>query len=1755
MNKILFFAFLILLPFSTYSQTIWKSPDMSIVGKISKDLRPIQPNKFDVFDIDVDALSTRLDGAVDRFDGGTAIEVDFPLGNDQFETFSIYTSGAVSKELHAQYPQIQSYVGQSKTNLLNKIYFTITPKGFHGLITGEKILYMDPYSKVSPESIMIYNRKDLNRASDDNFACEVDDSLDSLNKSSVVVAQTKSFRDRTFRTYRLAVAATAEYTAYHDDGDAGNGGPVDDAIAGIVTTITRVNSIFEKEMSIRFSLVGNNGSIIYTDPNNDPYDNYSPSQQIGVNTNNINEVFGGGANDTARSAGAALYDVGHVFSTGGGGLASAIRCGGRTSSKASGVTGIVTPEFDPFDIDYVTHELGHQFGASHTFYNGCFGLSPSSQPYETGSASTIMGYAGICAPNVQDNSDAYFHARSLQQMHSNIASDTCDSQVSLASNNPTAPNAQDLAEKFMPIGTPFKLTAISSQAPDTGEIYTYRWDQLDTGAAASTGATQPPVSSSTKGPMFRSKFATTNPTRYFPNQEEVLNGVDDIWETLSTETREMTFVSTIYDNNINGGQTDQAEVVVKPNTAAGPFVVNTPVETDIWHEGEVRTVTWDVANTNQPLLAEQVNVKLSLDGGYTFPFILASNVSNTGSIDVTIPIGAKTTTARIIVEAVGNYFYNVNNGNFKIKEGTFELTTDTNDFSSCQPTNGLTSFQYNAAPGFSEIVTFNAIGLPAGLIASFSPSTTTVDATVDVVISGTSAVDANQYDFTVEAQSSTATIVKDFTFKLFDNNIGNALQVAPVNGAGNQVANPLLEWEDLASASNYFVEISENPSFSTIVESGTVSFVNSYEPTGLEAGKIYYWKVTPSSDCVVGSVTSISSFQTAQDVCITYDNETYENTAQNASNQNVWNTSVNAVAAKVIVTDDIQVTNLSFYMRATHGDTGHIKMQLSAPTGRFAEIYNRECAAGVNFDLTVSDQGTQTFGCSPGYTGALTGNQRPGQAFTRFNNASALGEWTLLATDRITGTGGTFNEFSVTVCGRLQYVNDIDNNRNLGLTTAFNATSIIDNTLLRSVQTGFTNANLVYVVTNDVDYGQIQLNGVDLNVGDTFTQGDLNNDNIQYVHDSMELVNEDSFGYTVLGNSDTVLLGDVFTIAIEDPTLIYDAGAWSPFAPHAETGGLNAQVLSGVAPIAVSSVINNMDVIGAMSTLDINATLAVKGNLTVDGLVDATDGVLEISGIASQTVSGTGSLDLDALEVNNTVGVSFDAVTNIYNVLRPQSSVINANNNIVFKSNATATGQLDNASLATINGSVKVERYIPAKRAFRFLSSSVNSTASIRENWQENGNVATGLGTHITGASAANGFDITSTGAYSLFTFDNDNYLWSAVPNTNSEQLVIGTPMRMLVRGDRNTDLTNNAATPSNTTLRSSGVLHTGDYAASYATSSGEFAMIANPYQAVVDFKSVLIDASTSGVNANFVYVWDPNLNVRGGYATVDMGTVNGDAIPMSSQANKFLQPGQSVFVATNGASSLTFKESQKAINQPLTQVFGAYDLDNQIIVGLKESTTMNVLDQVIMRFNNSYNDQVDNSDALKFNNLDETLAISNAADILSVEKRQHPQAGDVTPLHISNYRINNYVMELDVNLNSGVTATLVDNEIGTRTVLQNGVNVVNFNVGAAGSDANRFKIEYAAAILSLDQSLLENDLEVFPNPVVGNSFQVNSSYLAGKEVTMTLYNTLGQRIYTHTNEFNGSQTIQPSTVLSSGMYILKVETDVDAVAVQLIVK
>jgi hypothetical protein len=1747
------FIFLSFIVFSSAQGTIWQSVESQSLNAVPPSDRPIVPLKYDLYQIDPSALSQKLIHAVDRFEGGAAIRVDFPLGQDLFETFNVYKSGAMEPALETAYPNVRSYYGYSQSNSLNKIYFTITPQGFRGLITGSQIFYMDPYAKSAANTIMIYNRGNISRGADDSFECHVQGSLSpgTMDLFETTIAA-KAFRDRIFRTYRIAIATTSEYTSYHNDGNAANGDARADALAAIVTTVTRVNSVYEQEMSMRFTLVANNDRLIYFQGQNnlgssDPYDNYSGSQMLGANTTNINNRIGSGS-----------YDIGHVFSTGGGGIAGRSPC---ESGKGQGVTGIVTPEFDPFDIDYVCHEIGHQYGADHTFYNGCFGGSPSPQPYESGSASTIMGYAGICAPNVQDNSDAYFHLISLFQMQNSIDGDTCEVETSLGSNNASAPNSLSLTNKTIPKSTPFKLVGASSVNADANDSYTYNWEQLDTGAAAATGSAQPPLPANTTGPMFRSKFATEDATRYFPNLSDLVGGIDPTWETLPSAERDMRFFCTIRDNNPFGGQTSYGSVTLTVG-AAGPVVIASPAGGETWYEGQSRTITWNVNGTNNSTYATQVNIKLSTDGGYTYPITLANNVSNSGSQSVTIPTGVLTRSARVMVEAVDNYFFNISPANFTIKEGTFELTAVNDLTTACAPANASFTFSYDAAPGFNQSVNFTAVGLPSGINPNFSVNNTTTDVTVNVTLQGTAAVNAGQYAFKVRAASTGVTIEKDFTLKIFDGNVGDVVLVTPINGASNQPVNTLLSWDDLASASSYIVEISNTSSFTTILESASLTNTTTYIPTMLSAGAVYYWRVRPSNGCTAGAVTSIGSFQTAQDVCITYDNETYVNEAQPAgiANQRQWNTSVNAVSAIVNIPDDIEITNVSFYMKATHDDTGHIKMQFSAPTGRFSEVYNRECAAGRNFDLVVSDQGTQNFGCAPGFTGALTGNQRPGQAFSRFNGLSAQGEWVLLATDRTATVGGTFDEFAVTVCGRLQYVNDIDVNRNLGITSPYNATTTIDNSVLRAQKSGEATTAVVFVVTKLPAYGNLKNQGAALVLGDTFTQADVDANRISYLHNATSLDYNDTFEYAVRATNNILSSGNVFPISIEEPTLIYNNTSWAPFAPTTETGSLNAIVQSGTASLTTAASVKDLQVIAGANSLMLSAQLTVSGNMDVAGTLDArSGGHLILDGTSQQQINGTASASImtEDLTITNNTGVVLNTPVDAYGVVTATNASLTTNGNLTFKSNATRTAQFSDATGTTITGSVKVERYIPAKRAFRFLASSVNTAGSIYQNWQENGASTAGLGIHITGSSAgANGFDATSSGNASMFGYDNDNQNWFGVANTNVNTLQVGEAWRALVRGDRTTNITTASPTATNTILRAQGTLHTGDFTASYGTAAGEFAFLANPYQAAIDLKTVLNNATTQGINANYVYMWDPNLNINGAYATVDMSTLNGTAVPATSTANKYAQPGQSFFVQTTGASSITYSESDKETNAAQTSVFSTPAPATRITVSLLDAQSGELRDEAVTSFSGTHTNVVDANDAIKFNNIDETLSILQQGTNLAIEKRDIPQNTETTELHIAQYRGNSYIFDIAVENLNGLQAILVDRFLNMETALAAGSNQIAFNVNAQNSgSANRFAIKYTTGQLSLDTTTLQQDVRVYPNPSTNGNFEISSSLLVGEQASIKMYNALGQLVHSQDGIYQSTIAVRPQSQLSTGTYIVRIGTATQQAAIQILVK
>ena len=206
-------------------------------------------------------------------------------------------------------------------------------------------VYIDPYSREDTEHYVSYRARDFRRPGE-AFSCGVSTHVFPGGKRLAGVSKATS--GTTLRTYRLAVAATGEYTAFH-------GGTVAQGQAAIVTAMNRVNGIYEREVAIRMVLVANNDQVVYTNAGTDPYSNSSGSTMLGQNQSNLDSEIGN-----------ANYDIGHVFSTGGGGVAS-LRVPCVSGSKARGVTGQSSPTGDPFWVDYVAHEMGHQRGDNQTF--------------------------------------------------------------------------------------------------------------------------------------------------------------------------------------------------------------------------------------------------------------------------------------------------------------------------------------------------------------------------------------------------------------------------------------------------------------------------------------------------------------------------------------------------------------------------------------------------------------------------------------------------------------------------------------------------------------------------------------------------------------------------------------------------------------------------------------------------------------------------------------------------------------------------------------------------------------------------------------------------------------------------------------------------------------------------------------------------------------------------------------------------------------------------------------------------------------------------------------------------------------------------------------------------------------------------------------------------------------------------------------------------------------------------------------------
>jgi hypothetical protein len=564
--------------------------------------------------------------------------ITLPMPNGTFERFAV-TKTSVSAEQSSSL-QLYAGVGLDRKDLTASI--ERSDDGWSAMVlSAEGMTFISPVIQGQRDLYMSAAKSDAARAQ--RFRCLVEGSSDRGQTTGAERRLPSSFGGSS-RVYRLAMAATGEYTNFFRRAADTDAQAKARAKIEIERLVARLNQVYGRELAIQFSLVAREGDIIYTDTANDPYTNEDADALLDENQTNLDSIIG-------RNN----YDIGHVVGTGGGGLAT-LRATCVGSSKARGETGSSSPTSDSFYIDYVAHEIGHQFGGNHTF-NGTTGSCGggnrnASTAYEPGSGTTIMAYAGICgSEDITRNSSDYFHAISIDEIIAHITDGgACVTATANGNRAPTVALAGP-ARVLAPGGTPFELRATAND-PD-GDTVLYSWEQFDLGDAS-------PPSDDSRGilrPMFRSQMSIAS-QRAFPSIANVVGAIPPIvsFESLPREAPAVSFRVLARDQR--GGFAFQDATVALVRTA-GPFVITSPTAASTWRSGQTQTVTWSAANTDQPpLLATNVSIELSTDGGATFTTLLAST-PNDNSETITVPAVASPRRAVVRVSGVGQVFFAV----------------------------------------------------------------------------------------------------------------------------------------------------------------------------------------------------------------------------------------------------------------------------------------------------------------------------------------------------------------------------------------------------------------------------------------------------------------------------------------------------------------------------------------------------------------------------------------------------------------------------------------------------------------------------------------------------------------------------------------------------------------------------------------------------------------------------------------------------------------------------------------------------------------------------------------------------------------------------------------------------------------------------------------------------------------------------------------------------------------------------------------
>lgn len=936
------------------------------------------------------------------------IVLEFPNEKGELEAFELQEQPVLSSKLQKQHPWIRTFVGKSLTRKQVRIRVSQSRKGYWSWIQTPEVNYFIQPSKKYPGKHLSYAREARETSV---FRCKTP--LSKLQKyaGSTSIKPQKVLNNR-LRTFRIAIATTGEYGQYWADDNPSNGSPEEDVLAEIVRSVHRINEVFETDLQVHLELVSGT-ELISTDPVSD-YFNGNTSLNTQIQTYLDTQI------------GDSNYDVGHLLdynspNGNAGDIGSVCRSGVKGSAfSAHDFRDAYNIEYltDYFDLDFFGHELGHQFGGTHTFG---FSFESAGSNMEPGSGSTIMAYAGITGTDdVQNHGDAYFHYKNIQQINDYLDRQSCYASGDAFTNS--APIITPLTDVTIPQGTAYKLQATVTD-PEAADVLYYCWEQLDNGRVRRQdfGPTK------LTGAMARSRPPSVNSFRYVPEMPSILQGNltqtnptrGSRWETVSQIGRPLNWGLTVRDRlamdvDLQGRLTQAAfEITVDENS--GPFQVISQSSPTLWEGGQWTTVLWEVAGTNiAPVNAAYVQILLSTDGGQSFPHVLASQTPNDGEAQVIIPLGLSSQQARILIEPIDNIFVAVNSRDIQLRRKDIALRLQSASLEICSNASNQIPFELSRLPGIQGNINLNLTQVPEGLSISL-PQTAFSSAQSSGVLVLDNLATAPPGDYTIEVRASldsqnTPETSVDATIQLNlrSTTINPPVLSAPEPAAQNQLAETQLRWIADPNASSYRVEVSSVQDFSSLTYSATTQ-QNRLTTMALGSDAEYYWRVKALNLCGESPFSEVRSFRTQTVSCETYAAENLPQDITDATSEIRGVTRI-----EILVSNNLPILDLDVLVDINHTWLEDLALVLISPSGQRVQLTNRIGENQDNYRRTRFDQEatTEILSASPPYTGRF----QPQGDLSLLYNSNSGGTWILEIIDHEAQDVGSLQQAELYFC-------------------------------------------------------------------------------------------------------------------------------------------------------------------------------------------------------------------------------------------------------------------------------------------------------------------------------------------------------------------------------------------------------------------------------------------------------------------------------------------------------------------------------------------------------------------------------------------------------------------------------------------------------------------------------------------------------------------------------------------------------------------